>query len=93
MGLFSPGAIVAAIRRLLLIVGISALAGVLLAGLALPVTAGLGLSARTGAEAFTDMTDQVTIGPLDRTAAREWLNHAQWALDAPLAPLGRGAGG
>jgi membrane peptidoglycan carboxypeptidase len=64
MGLFSPGAIVAAIRRLLLIVGISALAGVLLAGLALPVTAGLGLSARTGAEAFTDMTDQVTIGPL-----------------------------
>lgn len=64
MGLFSPGAIVAAIRRLLLIVGVSALAGVLLAGLALPVTAGLGLTARTGAEAFTDMTDEVEITPL-----------------------------
>lgn len=64
MGVFSPAAIVAAIRQLLLIVGVSALAGVLLAGLALPVTAGLGLTARTGAEAFTEMTDAVEITPL-----------------------------
>ena len=97
MGLFSPGAIVAAIRRLLLIVGISALAGVLLAGLALPVTAGLGLSARTGAEAFTDMTDQVEITPLavrsrvvdseGRTLARFYEENRVYTTIDKIAPV------
>jgi membrane peptidoglycan carboxypeptidase len=59
MGLFRPGAIVVAVRRMLLIVGISVLAGVLAAGLALPVTAGLGLGALTGANAFSEMPDEV----------------------------------
>ncbi|HSI92523.1 MAG TPA: transglycosylase domain-containing protein [Jiangellaceae bacterium] len=59
MGLFSPGAIVVAIRRMLLIVGISALAGVLVAGLALPMAAGFGLGALTGANAFSEMPDEV----------------------------------
>ncbi len=64
MGVFSPAEIVAAIRRMLLIVGISALAGVIVAGLALPVAAGLGLTARTGAKAFTDLSYEIEITPL-----------------------------
>jgi membrane peptidoglycan carboxypeptidase len=97
MGLFSPGAIVAAIRRLLLIVGISALAGVLLAGLALPVTAGLGLTARTGAEAFTEMTDEVEITPLavrsrmvdseGRTVARFYEENRVYVTIDKIAPI------
>lgn len=59
MGLLRPGAIVAVIRRMFLIVGVSALAGVLVAGLALPFAAALGFGARTGATAFSDMTDEV----------------------------------
>jgi membrane peptidoglycan carboxypeptidase len=59
MGLLSPGAIVAVIRRMFLLVGVSALAGVLVAGLALPFAGAFGLGARTGATAFTHMSDEV----------------------------------
>ncbi|HEX6234127.1 MAG TPA: transglycosylase domain-containing protein [Jiangellaceae bacterium] len=64
MGVFSPAAVIVAIRRLLSIVGISALGGVLVAGLALPLAAGLGLTARTGVEAFNGMTEDLEITPL-----------------------------
>lgn len=64
MGMFSPTAVLAVVRRLLLIVGVSGLAGVLVAGLVLPMAAGLGLSARQGAEAFTDIPGEIEPPPL-----------------------------
>src|SRR5690606_38143563 len=64
MGLLSPEAILAALRRIVLIVAVSALAGVLMAGLVLPMTAGLGLSARSGAEAFSEMDDDIFVHEL-----------------------------
>ncbi|HEU4542138.1 MAG TPA: transglycosylase domain-containing protein [Jiangellaceae bacterium] len=97
MGLFSPAAIIAAIRRMLSIVGISALAGVLVAGLALPVAAGLGLTARTGAKAFTEMTDAVEITPLavrsrmvdseGRTVARFYEENRVYVTIDKIAPV------
>ncbi|MGH8828810.1 MAG: transglycosylase domain-containing protein, partial [Jiangellaceae bacterium] len=61
---FRPAAIVANIRRLFLVVGVSALGGVLLAGLALPVVASLGLGAREGADAFVEMPAELETPPL-----------------------------
>src|SRR5699024_6499930 len=49
-----PSSLASGLRRLVLLVAISGLAGVLLAGIALPVTAGLGLTAREGADSFTE---------------------------------------
>lgn len=59
-----PGAIVANLRRVLLVIGVSALCGVLFAGLALPVVASLGLGAREGADAFADMPAELETQPL-----------------------------
>jgi membrane peptidoglycan carboxypeptidase len=64
MSLFRLDIVVAAIRRSLLIIGVSGLAGVLLAGLALPVAASLGLAARESAQAFNDMPADLDIQPL-----------------------------
>jgi membrane peptidoglycan carboxypeptidase len=55
---------IAAVRRTLLIIGVSGLAGVLLAGLALPVAASLGLAAREGTEAFNEIPAEVDFEPL-----------------------------
>lgn len=57
-------AIVRNTRHLLLLVGASALAGVLTAGLLLPLAGGVGVGAREGAEAFTDLPDEIDIPPL-----------------------------
>ncbi len=49
------------LRKALLAIGISALAGLLVAGLALPVAAGLGLVARESANGFSEMPAQLDI--------------------------------
>ncbi len=62
-----PGAhsIFSALRRSLLAIGISALAGLLVAGLALPVAAGLGLVARESANGFSELPAELdTSNPL-----------------------------
>src|SRR5690606_21018902 len=59
-----PSAVVSSVRRVFLVVGVSALSGVLLAGLALPVVAGLGLTARESADAFADMPGELDAGPM-----------------------------
>lgn len=59
-----PPAVITAVRRVLLVVGVSALSGVLLAGLALPMVAGLGLTAREGADAFVDLPADLGAGPM-----------------------------
>jgi membrane peptidoglycan carboxypeptidase len=63
MSLFRLGIVIAAVRRSLLIIGVSGLAGVLVAGLALPVAASLGLAARESAQAFNDMPADLKIRP------------------------------
>ena len=64
MSLFRLDIVIAAVRRSLLIIGVSGLAGVLVAGLALPVAASLGLAARESAQAFNDMPADLDIQPL-----------------------------
>ncbi|PSL05355.1 membrane peptidoglycan carboxypeptidase [Haloactinopolyspora alba] len=59
-----PGAVVSSVRRVFLVVGVSALSGVLMAGLILPVVAGLGLTARESADAFADMPSELDAGPM-----------------------------
>ncbi|TDE00479.1 penicillin-binding protein [Jiangella asiatica] len=59
-----PSAVVATVRRILLVAGVAALCGVLLAGLALPVVAGLGLTAREGADTFAEMPADLEPGPM-----------------------------
>ncbi len=63
MSLFRLDIAIAAVRRSLLIIGVSGLAGVLVAGLALPVAASLGLAARESARAFNDMPADLDIKP------------------------------
>lgn len=58
------GPIVRGAPRLLLLVIVSGLAGVLVAGLALPIAGGLGLGAREGAESFAEMPADLEITPL-----------------------------
>jgi membrane peptidoglycan carboxypeptidase len=64
MRLIRPADLIIALRRVILVVGISALAGLLVAGLALPVAAGLGLTAQRGAEAFNDLPKDLEAQPL-----------------------------
>lgn len=56
-----PQSIFSAVRRSLLVIGFSALAGLLVAGLALPVAAGLGLVARESANGFSELPAQLDI--------------------------------
>lgn len=57
--------IMLALRRVLLVAGVSGLAGVLVAGLALPIAAGIGLVARESANGFSEMPDELdTSSPL-----------------------------
>ncbi|HET6753447.1 MAG TPA: transglycosylase domain-containing protein [Jiangellaceae bacterium] len=64
MSSFRLDVVVAAVRRSLLLIGVSALAGVLVAGLALPVAASLGLAARESSQAFNDMPAELDVQPL-----------------------------
>ena len=64
MSPFRLDIVVAAVRRSLLLIGVSALAGVLVAGLALPVAASLGLAARESSQAFNDMPAELDVQPL-----------------------------
>jgi membrane peptidoglycan carboxypeptidase len=64
MRLFRPADLITAVQRLLVMVGVSGIAGLLVAGLALPVAAGFGLSAQRGAEAFNDLPDDLEPQPL-----------------------------
>jgi membrane peptidoglycan carboxypeptidase len=60
-----PQSIFSALRRSLLAIGVSALAGLLVAGIALPVAAGLGLVARESANSFSELPAQLdTSNPL-----------------------------
>ncbi len=59
-----PSSVAGATRRLLLLVGISALAGVLVAGLALPIAGALGLAAKSSAETFQSLPDDLETQPL-----------------------------
>ena len=56
--------VIGALRRVLLIIGVSGLAGVLVAGLALPVAGALGLTARESANAFSDLPAELDVKPL-----------------------------
>src|SRR5690625_3576394 len=56
---FRPAAILANTRRVILVIGVSGLCGVLLAGLALPVVASLGLTARETAASFEEMPSEL----------------------------------
>jgi membrane peptidoglycan carboxypeptidase len=65
MGLVHLGAkTVVAARRLLMVIGVSALAGLLMAGLLLPIAGSVGLGVREGADAFTDLPADLEIPPL-----------------------------
>jgi membrane peptidoglycan carboxypeptidase len=64
MSLFRLDIVIAAVRRTLLIIGVSGLAGVLVAGLALPVAASLGLAARESSQAFNEMPAELEAKPL-----------------------------
>lgn len=61
---FRPAAILANMRRVILVIGVSGLCGVLLAGLALPVVASLGLTARETAASFEEMPAELKQPPL-----------------------------
>ena len=55
---------IVAARRLLALVAVSCLAGLVVAALVAPVVTGLGVGARDGADAFTEMPAEVEIEPL-----------------------------
>jgi membrane peptidoglycan carboxypeptidase len=63
MASLRPTSVAGALRRLLLLVGVSGLCGVLIAGIALPFAASVGLAARSGADAFLDLEDDLDIQP------------------------------
>ena len=63
MASLRPTSLAGAARRLLLLVGVGGLAGVLVAGLALPITGALGLAARGSAEAFEDLPSELVTQP------------------------------
>ncbi len=57
-------AVASVLRRVALFLAVSVLAGVLVAGLVLPLAGGLGLAARAGAEAFQEMPSEFTTQPM-----------------------------
>ncbi len=59
-----PSSVAGATRRLLLLVGLSALSGVLVAGLVLPIAGALGLAAKSSAETFESLPDDLETRPL-----------------------------
>lgn len=59
-----PADIIAFARRFMIMAGVSGLAGLLVAGLALPVAGGFGLTAQRGADAFNDMPGDLAAEPL-----------------------------
>jgi membrane peptidoglycan carboxypeptidase len=65
---FRPSAIASGIRRIFLVIGVSALCGILIAGLALPVMGALGLGARESADWFRNMDLEFEAGELAETS-------------------------
>ncbi|NED95832.1 PASTA domain-containing protein [Phytoactinopolyspora alkaliphila] len=65
---FSPAAVVSNIRRIFLVIGVSALCGILMAGLALPVVGALGLGARESSDWFREMELDFEPGELSETS-------------------------
>ncbi|NEE03277.1 transglycosylase domain-containing protein [Phytoactinopolyspora halotolerans] len=65
---FSPVPFLVGLRRVFVAIGVSALCGVLMAGIVLPVVGALGLGARVGSEWFDDMTIDFEPGPLAETS-------------------------
>jgi len=63
MASLRPTSVAGALRRFLLLVGVSGLCGVLIAGIALPFAASMGLAARSGADAFLELEDDLDIQP------------------------------
>lgn len=59
-----PITILAQFRRVILVAGVSALCGVLLAGIALPVVAGLGITARESANAFSELPSELQVNDM-----------------------------
>ncbi len=59
-----PSSVAGATRRLLLLVGLGALSGVLVAGLLLPIAGALGLAAKSSAETFESLPDDLETRPL-----------------------------
>ncbi|HEX6234730.1 MAG TPA: transglycosylase domain-containing protein [Jiangellaceae bacterium] len=55
---------IVAARRVIALVAVSGLAGLVVAGLAAPVVTGIGVGARDGAQAFTEMPAELEIPPL-----------------------------
>ncbi|WP_246219148.1 transglycosylase domain-containing protein [Phytoactinopolyspora halotolerans] len=64
----SPAGIITGLRRLFLVIGVSALAGVLIAGIALPVVGALGLGARESSDWFQEMELDFEPGELSETS-------------------------
>jgi membrane peptidoglycan carboxypeptidase len=63
MASLRPTTVAGAARRFLLLLGVGGLAGVLVAGLVLPVTGALGLAARSSAEAFQQLPSELVTHP------------------------------
>jgi len=64
MRLFRPADIIAIARRVVVMAGISGLAGLLVAGLALPVAGSIGLTAQRGVVAFNSLPSDLAAKPL-----------------------------
>ncbi|WP_165367755.1 hypothetical protein, partial [Phytoactinopolyspora endophytica] len=64
----SPAGIITGLRRVFLVIGVSALAGILVAGIALPVVGALGLGARESSEWFQDLELDFEPGELSETS-------------------------
>lgn len=62
---FRPLTVLAQFRRVVLVGGVSALCGVLVAGIALPVVAGIGITARESADAFNELPADLEIGAMN----------------------------
>ncbi len=61
---FTPQAAAGAVQRLLLLLGLATLAGVLVAGLLLPLVGSLGLATRSSAQSFKDLPAELSVRPL-----------------------------
>jgi membrane peptidoglycan carboxypeptidase len=64
MRLLRPADIIAFVRRLVVLAGVSGLAGLLVAGIVLPVAGGIALTAQRGADAFNDIPGDFAAEPL-----------------------------
>jgi membrane peptidoglycan carboxypeptidase len=66
MRLLRPADIISIARRVVVMTGVSGLAGLLVAGLALPVAGGIGLTAQRGVNAFNELPSDLAAKPLSQ---------------------------